>query len=115
MPSMPVLTKCPVTRNVFIIYRVLIVWFSLPKYDYGPYRTAPLLRPPFLRPTSKKKRVDSVTTRSCAFASQLSPVLSALVLRARTRGALASYSACTRGTLARASACTRALSKNTRV
>ena len=36
------------------------------------YRTAPLLCPPFLRPTSKKKRGEGVT-RTCAFASQLSP------------------------------------------
>ena len=37
------------------------------------YRTAPLLRPPFLRPTFRKKRGGGVTTRTCAFASQLSP------------------------------------------
>ena len=37
------------------------------------YRTAPLLRPrpPFLRPTSRKKRGGGATTRTCAFASQL--------------------------------------------
>ena len=39
------------------------------------YRTAPLLRPPFLRPTSMKKRGEGVTTRTCTFASQLSPPL----------------------------------------
>ena len=39
------------------------------------YRTAPLLCSPFLRPTctSTKKREGRVTTRTCAFASQLSP------------------------------------------
>ena len=37
------------------------------------YRTAPLLRPPLLRPTFRKKRGGGVTTRTCAFASQLSP------------------------------------------
>ena len=37
------------------------------------YRTAPLLRPPLLRPTFRKKRGGGVTTRTYAFASQLSP------------------------------------------
>ena len=36
-----------------------------------PY--CPTVTPPFLRPTSRKKRGESVTTRTCAFASQLSP------------------------------------------
>ena len=43
--------------------------------NIGYYRTAPLLRPPFLRPTSKKKRGEGITTRICAFTSQLSPPL----------------------------------------
>ena len=33
----------------------------------------PLLRPPFLRPTSRKKRSEGITMKTCAFASQLSP------------------------------------------
>ena len=38
------------------------------------YCTGPLLSPPLLRPTSRKKR-GGITTRTCAFASQLSPPL----------------------------------------
>ena len=34
----------------------------------------PLLRHPLLRPTFRKKRRGGVTTRTCAFASQLSPL-----------------------------------------
>ena len=37
---------------------------------YIPY--CPAVTPPFLRPTARKKR-GGVTTRTCAFASQLSP------------------------------------------
>ena len=42
------------------------------RYVRYEYRTAPLLRPPFLRPTSRKKRGEGVTMKTCAFASQLS-------------------------------------------
>ena len=51
----------------------LILGTSTVIYTIMIYRTAPLLRPPLLRPTFKKKRGGGVTTRTCAFASQLSP------------------------------------------
>ena len=44
---------------------------SLPRLHRDTYRAASLLRP-LLRPTSRKKRGGGVTTRTCAFASQLS-------------------------------------------
>ena len=40
--------------------------------EFDVYRTTPLLRPPLLRPTFRK-RGGGVTTRTCVFTSQLSP------------------------------------------